>query len=234
MDQVTGALASGNPEAIFQFVTANGGVGAIGPDGTASVTEDLKPGQYMLLCFIPSPADGLPHAAKGMVKQVTVTAPAAGASAVASPSAGSAITMKDFAFDGATTFNAGNVTIKVDNSGPQIHEMNILKLAQGKTAQDVLGFLHAMEAAVPAVGANASAGPSGASINISAKPAAGAPSGPPPFSAAGGINGFSQGLGGWANVNFTPGDYVFICNVPDPNSGKAHYDLGMIKAFSVK
>jgi uncharacterized cupredoxin-like copper-binding protein len=235
MDQVTGAFASGNPEAVFKFVTAVGGPGAVDPNGNSEVTENLAAGQYMLACFIPSPSDGVPHAAKGMVKPLTVTAPA---SPQASPSvsAGATVTLKDFTFDGPATFNSGPVTIKVDNSGPQIHEMNVLKLAQGKQAQDVLNFFQSVSQPPASVSATGSVSSSGASGSVtvgaaSAKPAAG---GPPPFQELGGMNGLSQGVSGWTTINFTPGDYAFICNVPDPASGKPHWALGMIKGFSVK
>jgi uncharacterized cupredoxin-like copper-binding protein len=236
-DQVIGAMASGNPESVFRFVSAVGGVGAIDPTGTAQVTENLQPGQYLLACFIPSPSDGIAHAAKGMVKPLTVTAAPAGQPA-ASPSAAATVTLKDFSFDSPATFNAGQVTIKVDNAGPQIHDMSVIKLAQGKQVQDALNFLQAVSAPPPPVAASGSVSSSGASgsvtvgtSSVAAKPAAG---GPPPFQDVGGINGLSQGLSGWANVNFTAGDYAFICNVPDPSSGKPHWALGMSKGFSVK
>ena len=36
------------------------------------VTADLKPGKYVLLCFIPDARDGRPHSAHGMAKEITV------------------------------------------------------------------------------------------------------------------------------------------------------------------
>jgi uncharacterized cupredoxin-like copper-binding protein len=236
MAQVTAAFSSANPESVFQFVSAVGGPGAIDPNGNTQVTENLAPGQYLLACFIPSPSDGIPHAAKGMVKQLTVTAPA---SAQPSPSvaAGATVTLKDFTFDGPTTVNAGPVTFKVDNTGPQIHELSVIKLAAGKQLQDALNFLAAASPQPPAsVAATGSVSASGAAGSVSvssasAKPAVG---GPPPFEDVGGINGLSQGVSGWTTLTFTPGDYAFICNVPDPSSGKPHWALGMAKAFSVK
>ena len=44
----------------------------------ADSLQNLQPGQYLFLCFVPS-ADGIPHLAKGMIKplQVTGASPAA-------------------------------------------------------------------------------------------------------------------------------------------------------------
>lgn len=237
--QVTGALSSGNPDAVFQFVAADGGVGAIDPTGSAQAVLNLQAGQYAMVCFIAGP-DGVPHVAKGMLKLLTVTAPAASASAVATPQAANTVTLKDFTFDGPATLPAGRTVLKVDNSGPQIHEMNILKLGPGKQVQDALNFFQATTPSpVAAVGGQgpATAKPSGAAASAAASAAAkpaGAPSGPPPFNSVGGFNGESQSLSGWAIVNLDPGDYAYICNVPDPSTGKPHWALGMIKGFSVK
>jgi hypothetical protein len=33
---------------------------------------DLEPGNYIVMCFLPSPGDPIPHAAKGMFKIFTV------------------------------------------------------------------------------------------------------------------------------------------------------------------
>ncbi|MBV9119641.1 MAG: hypothetical protein JOZ39_02955 [Chloroflexi bacterium] len=244
-EQALGALASANPESVFQFVTATGGVGSIDPTGTAQITANLQPGQYVLACFIPSPSDGIPHAAKGMVKPLTVTAPPAGQPA-ASPQSAGTVTLKDFSFDGPTTLNAGQVTLQVTNSGRQIHEMSVLKLASGKQPQDVLSFFQSTQRVPSSVSASVSVSSNSASLSVSAgspSPSASAASGsaaarpaggPPPFADAGGVNGLSQGLSAWGTLSLTPGDYVFICNVPDPQSGKPHWALGMIKGFSVK
>jgi hypothetical protein len=51
-----------------------GGSGAIsqGIDNWWTVT--LAPGNYLVVCFVPDPADGKPHVMKGMVQQFTVAA----------------------------------------------------------------------------------------------------------------------------------------------------------------
>jgi hypothetical protein len=50
-----------------------GGPGAYSQGLDAWWTVTLTPGNYLLLCFVPDPADGMPHAMKGMIKPFTVT-----------------------------------------------------------------------------------------------------------------------------------------------------------------
>ncbi|MBM3948993.1 MAG: hypothetical protein FJ312_07105 [SAR202 cluster bacterium] len=49
-----------------------GGFRGTAPGGTGWAVVNLTPGEYVLVCFIPDPADGKPHAAKGMFKPLTV------------------------------------------------------------------------------------------------------------------------------------------------------------------
>lgn len=37
----------------------------------------------------------------------------------------------------------------------------------------------------------------------------------------------------WTDYTFTPGNYIAVCNIPDPASGMPHVALGMMAAFSV-
>jgi hypothetical protein len=59
------------------------------------------------------------------------------------------------------------------------------------------------------------------------------PSGPPPFEDAGGMQALDAGKTGWLTLDLEPGTYVALCFVPDPASGTAHMDMGMIVPFSV-
>ncbi|HEV8214940.1 MAG TPA: hypothetical protein VGP95_03865 [Gemmatimonadaceae bacterium] len=49
-----------------------GGASGIAQGRHMFVTADLKPGKYVLLCFIPDARDGRPHSAHGMAKEITV------------------------------------------------------------------------------------------------------------------------------------------------------------------
>lgn len=54
------------------FVPA-GGVNAFQPGLTGWGAAPSSPGEYAFICFVPSPSDGVPHFAKGMMAAVTVT-----------------------------------------------------------------------------------------------------------------------------------------------------------------
>lgn len=118
-----------------------GGVGAIAPGLSAQAVLNLPAGQYVILCFVPSPADGTAHHAKGMLKSLAVQ-PVSGAAA-SEPSADLTVRLKDYAFELPETLPAGKMTIQVVNEGPEPHEFNLLRLADGKTAEDVMQFLSA-------------------------------------------------------------------------------------------
>jgi FtsP/CotA-like multicopper oxidase with cupredoxin domain len=60
------------------------------------------------------------------------------------------------------------------------------------------------------------------------------PSGPPPYDPAAGFQAIDAGGMGWVHMTFTPGNYIALCFVPDPASGKAHIELGMIMPFTVE
>jgi len=178
-----------------------GGVGAVHPGGTASAVINLPAGEYILLCFIPSPSDSVAHHAKGMVKSLTVEA---GENPAAEPQADLSVRLKDFSFDMPASLPGGPLSIQVTNDGPEPHEFNILKLEDGKTAEDVMKFL------------------------------GGEAGGPPPFAPVGGINGLDLGVTGYAELDLAPGTYVAICNIHSPKAdGHQHFTLGMIKTFSV-
>ena len=201
MEQFQEALKQGEGPALA-ISTLTGGVGAIAPGQTAQAILNLPAGNYVILCLIASPDDHLPHLAKGMISPIVVKA-AQGVPA-AEPSPNLTVRLKDFSFTIPEKLPAGPTTIKVINDGPEYHEFNLLKLAEGKTLQDVA---HYMEA----------------------------PDGPPPFIAIGGMNGLDVGRTGYVAIDFQPGTYVAICNIPSPKAeGSPHSMLGMIKEFSVE
>ena len=200
LDQFQTALQQG-PEAAFPLVAFVGGPGLVDPGLETQVTLDLTPGQYVLLCFVPS-HDGVPHLAKGMVRPIEVVA-AADQAEVAQPKADATVKLLDFSFILPAEIKAGPQVWEVINEGPQPHEIMLVKLAEGKTMTNIQAFMHD-------------------------------PHGTPPFNQIGGFQAINPGASGWLNLDLTPGDYVALCHVPDPASGKAHEELGMVMPFSVK
>ncbi|MBO0884472.1 MAG: hypothetical protein J2P17_29895 [Mycobacterium sp.] len=134
-DQFTATLQQ-EGEGALRLVSGAGGPGTVDPNGKSEVTLDLKPGMYALACFVSGP-DGVPHLMKGMLKPIQVTD---GVEASTPPEVQGTFTMRDFTFDLPATLPAGVATYAVVNSGPQMHELNVLKLAPGKSAQDVVDW----------------------------------------------------------------------------------------------
>jgi uncharacterized cupredoxin-like copper-binding protein len=191
------------PEAIFKIATAEGGPGTVVPTSSTETYLRLLPGTYLLACFV-SGADHVPHLAKGMTKVVTVTDKSSG-SLLTAPQTEAVVQLKDFTIQGIPeTLPAGRHVFRVSNAGPQPHEANVLQLAPGKTARDVLEFFAS-------------------------------PAGQSPFTPMGGVQGVTPGTEDALLVlDLKPGNYLAICNIPDPASGKPHAALGMVKEFTVK
>jgi hypothetical protein len=49
----------------------------------------------------------------------------------------------------------------------------------------------------------------------------------------GGLAPIEAGATAWVRLDFTPGTYGMICFVPDPATGKPHFELGMVSEFTV-
>lgn len=161
------------------LATSVGGpnVGVMG--ATIEVIQDLKVGQYALLCFVPN-AMGVSHVALGMTLPLTVTAPTA--PAAMPPAVNGTITLKDDNFDIAT-FPAGRSLYRVVNAGAEPADLQILGVAAGNTVEDVKQYVIALGTG------NAAAGPI-------------------PATGGAGISTLAQGESGIIVLNLTPGEYA--------------------------
>ena len=132
------ALKEGEGPALG-MTTQVGGVGAVHPGGKASAVINLPGGEYIILCFVPSPSDSAAHHTKGMIQHLSVQT--TGGDAAPEPTANLTVRLADFAFDMPETLSSGALTIQVINDGPEAHEFNILRLEEGKSVEDVMNFL---------------------------------------------------------------------------------------------
>lgn len=123
-----------------------GGPNTPAPGEQTETSFDLRPGTYAVLCFIPSP-DGTPHIMKGMTKQVTVV-PATAATAGA-PKADHVIVLDDYAFDMESDITAGRRVIRVENRAAQAHEVLLVALAPGRTADEMVAWIEKMDGPPP-------------------------------------------------------------------------------------
>lgn len=186
------------------WIVFAGGPNAPNPKGESNAVLDMQPGNYVLLCFVDIP-NHVPHFTKGMIRPLKVTA--ASGAAPSEPTADVTIGLADYAFTVKGPLTAGKHTFKAANNGPQPHEVEVLRLASGKTMKDVNEFIE--------------------------KAYAGTAGGPPPFDALGGIAAEVSGMSQYFTADLTAGNYVLLCFVPDGTDGKPHLEHGMIKEFKV-
>ncbi|HEY2065784.1 MAG TPA: hypothetical protein VGG84_07465 [Gemmatimonadaceae bacterium] len=117
-----------------------GGPNAAAPGHSADAILTLTPGNYLLVCFIPSPGEQAPHVMKGMVKALTVTPSANGS---VEPKSDIDLTLSDYKFALSKPLTAGHHLLHVVNTAAQSHEFLLVKLAPGKTAADVAKWVEA-------------------------------------------------------------------------------------------
>jgi hypothetical protein len=149
LDQLKAALKKG-PEAALPLVAPAGGINSVKPGESQEVILDLAEGEYIVLDLIAG-KDNIPHTEKGMIQAFKVTG-ASNHGQVKPSQADVQVTLKDFSFELPSTLKSGLLTYKVTNQGPQPHEVVLLKLAPGKTLQDVQAALHS-ESAPPGASA---------------------------------------------------------------------------------
>ena len=115
------------------------------------------------------------------------------------------MTLRDFSIDGLPEqLAAGQHTLRIDNAGPQAHELLAARLAPGATADDLVTFMTTS----PAPGQQ-------------------------PYQSIGGLQSLDAGLGAWSTLTLTAGQYVFLCNLPDPATGLRQFQEGMLQSVTV-
>lgn len=199
-DLIAALQEPGPPPAWAMFVT---GPNAVLAGGTSNATFDITPGHYAIICLVDIP-DGKPHFGKGMFKDLTVKPAAAGAVAAALPAADITITLQDFSFALSTPITAGHHVFAVKTMPGQPHEVEIFKLAKGKTQKD-LGEWMASKMDSPS----------------------------PLDAVLAGVAATSAGQEVRFTADFTPGDYLMMCFLPDAKDGKPHFTKGMVKTFTI-
>jgi hypothetical protein len=137
--------SNGPPPPWVKFV---GGGNAIAPGQEGETLAWLTPGQYAMVCFIPS-ADGTPHVMKGMAHPFEVTGNTPASASL--PAATDTIRTNDYTFNPGHALTAGHHTIRVENDGPQPHELVLIKLAPGKSVQDFGRWAESMKGPPPAM-----------------------------------------------------------------------------------
>lgn len=128
------------------WVVEVGGPNSPPPGGGRSETAvNLIMGNYVAVCFVPSP-DGKSHLAKGMVKPFVVP-PMTSTAALPTPDLTMVLT--DYSFELSGPIAPGHQVIRVVNQARQPHEVLLVKLAEGRTAQDVAAWVEKMDGPPP-------------------------------------------------------------------------------------
>lgn len=130
------------------WMHAVGGPNAVPHDGEATATVWLQPGQYVAFCHVKSP-DQVLHFAKGMIKGLTVSAPAA--SPIPWPPADLTLTLQEYTFTWSRPPRRGWQRIAVRNLGQQRHELILSRLAPGKSSQDFIRWMNTQQGSSPVV-----------------------------------------------------------------------------------
>jgi hypothetical protein len=133
------------PGPLPAWVREMGGPNAPAPGGESNATLTLTPGSYFVACVIPGP-DGVPHVMKGMIRPLTVVKAAKPA---ADPVGDVTMTLLDYSFTLSGPLTPGKHLIEVRNNGAQPHEIELVRLAPGKTVQEALAWLHKPEGTPP-------------------------------------------------------------------------------------
>lgn len=191
-----------NPAHPPDWLSYEGGPGVYIPGESGSATVELEAGSYVLICVLPD-AEGVPHAAHGMMKPVTVTSN--DGSPAEEPAADVTMQLVDYSFTLFEEITAGSHTFRVENGGSEPHEVAVVQLAPGATAEDFMAAF-----------------------------APDAPPGPPPGQPIGGLQVIDPGDSGYFTAEFESGQtYALICFHPVEGSGVPHAAMGMVQEFTV-
>lgn len=128
----------------------SGGPGPAEPGASSNATLDLEPGSYAW--YDPMYGeDKVPYVfGKGMARPFVVTASGGETSGQAAPEPTVTITMTEYAFRPSAPLTAGRHLIRVENLGREPHEASLIKLAPGKTLDDLQAWLRGFEGPPPA------------------------------------------------------------------------------------
>lgn len=189
--------SGGAPPAWAQWM---GGVNGADPGGTAETAVPLVPGSYGLICMIPGP-DGRSHLAMGMMRPLVVTGRA---DPIPLPATDLQVTMlgPDFLLNGLVTADVRTILVSNVNGFPR--EALLLRLAEGKTVDDLTTWLR------------------------------GGMQGPPPATGAGGTAPLHRDRWNVLHVSLTPGRYAFVDLVPNKADGLPNALHGMVREVEVR
>lgn len=197
------ALQSSDQSAVEKISASDPNVsgtpGLLGPGQKTTVLTELTAGTYGIACFVPAP-DGSPHVAHGMLKTFTVS----GKSSLKPPTDGVVdVTLNDTTITVPPGEAPKNLTAKVTNEGTTPHDFDIVRVADGKTLDDVKNYFDAF-------------------FNGQA------PAGDPPGTIVGGVDAVSPGGVAYLTWTLPAGSYGYVSTqgtAPDDDYTKGLHGL---------
>lgn len=194
---------------VYKAITGNapmgwfselGGPGAVSPGDSVTQYAVLQPGTYSMICWWPD-STGKEHVMSGMMSTLTVTGETAGAPIEPAPDI--YLRERDYNVSATGAFTAGHHVFRVDNDGPQKHDVALLRVLPGKTDAEVDKWLQ--------------------------KPSMNGA----PVEAVGGTVGVARWGHTEFAADLKPGNYLILCMIPDAKDRKPHFMHGMMTKVTV-
>jgi len=181
-----------------------GGPNTPAPGKESSATVTLTSGNYIIVCWIPA-SDGVMHVKKGMLKPITVVG---AREAKATPAAAAP---------------AADVTLALTDYTFTLSKPLVAGTQTIRVRNDA-------EQPHEILLARLAPGKTAADLLAWLEKQ----QGPPPGEPIGGTTGMATGIVNDLTVTLTPGEYAFICFLPDAEDGKPHFTHGMIQQVSIR
>ena len=140
-----------NEEAMAKFgelpewanqVVFRGGSGFVSPGKTTEVTLFMKPGNYVMECYIKT-ADGTMHYTKGMIRDLHVTNDTTDAKAPRSPAIEITTTDNGFEIDGEPTSGNNLVAVHFNESNPGFigRDIHVVQLDENSNLDEIATWM---------------------------------------------------------------------------------------------
>lgn len=173
------------------------GLGLTSPGVTAEMWLRVDPGQYIFIGWNKG-HDKTTPVYSFMVEET-------GAADDRHPKEDVVLKLFDYRFELDPELRKGVQVIRVETRGPAMHEVDIFRLREGSTVEDLKRWRKENE------------------------------NGPPPAEALGGaLDSHDITRVVWLRKEFVPRRYVLHCEMPVTNTKLIHADVGMVREFEIK
>ena len=173
------------------------GPGLTSPGKSAEMWLRVDPGQYIIICWNSG------HAKSTPVHPFRVEEVGAGDDQV--PKEDLVLRLFDYRFELSGDLHKGTQVIRIETPGPSMHEVDIYRLHDGKTVDDLSKWRK--------------------------QPGHGLA---PAEALGGALDSHNIQRVVWLRKTFTPGRYVLHCEMPVTNTQLTHADVGMVRELEIK